>query len=241
LQQVLKDLIELQKLDIKMMELERLRGDLPRQVKELENKLNLAEKSVSEKEANLQSLRMERDKQEGEIAELENKREKYKQQLFDVKSNREYDAVTMEIEQVNVLVSDKESRVLEIIDIVDDLKSTLEQDKKNFEELKREHAIKKEELNKKIKETEKDEAFLIDHIDKLRRKLSPRYLAVYDRIRKAKGGVAVVPVIRRSCGGCYKNLPPQKVLEIRKMDRIHLCEVCGRILIWDDNLNEENK
>jgi len=241
LQQILKDLIELQQLDIKMMELESLRGDLPLQVRELENKLNLAEKAVSEKEDSLKSLQMERTTEEGEIAQFENKREKYKQQLFSVKSNREYDAVTMEIEQVNTIVSDKESRVLEIIDMVDDLSSTLEQDKKDFEVLKQEHETKKTELNKKIKETEKDEAFLIDHIDKIRRRLNSRHLAVYDRIRKAKGGIAVVPVIRRSCGGCYKNIPPQKVLEIRKMDRINFCEVCGRILIWDDNLNEENK
>jgi predicted nucleic acid-binding Zn-ribbon protein len=57
---------------------------------------------------------------------------------------------------------------------------------------------------------------------------------LYERIRKAKGGLAVVPVKRNACGGCYNAVPPQKVLELRRNNKIYTCEHCGRILVSDE-------
>jgi predicted nucleic acid-binding Zn-ribbon protein len=51
--------------------------------------------------------------------------------------------------------------------------------------------------------------------------------------------LAVVAIQNGSCGGCSKRLPPQKILEIRSMKQIHLCEVCGRILIWNSDVSKE--
>ena len=53
-------------------------------------------------------------------------------------------------------------------------------------------------------------------------------------MRKGKGGTAVVMVKKRACGSCYKALTPRKVQEIKKGDRIHTCENCGRLLFWDE-------
>jgi len=239
LQQILKELIELQKLDIQMAELRDLRGDLPHQVKSLERELKRAEKNVSDIEEQYNERKIRHSNLQGEIAALEEKREKYKKQLFDVTSNREYDAVTMEIEQASISISDRESTVLELFDEIESLESELETRKKAFEELQGSHKEKQAELDKKIQETEKDEAYLDDQIGKVKRKIPPRHLSAYERIKKAKNGMALVPVKRKSCSGCYKNLPPQKVLEIRKMNKLHLCEVCGRILYWDETVSED--
>ena len=62
-------------------------------------------------------------------------------------------------------------------------------------------------------------------------------LSIYNRVRKGKGGSAVVAVKRRACGACYKALTPKKVQEIRKADKILTCDNCGRMLFWD---NEES-
>jgi predicted nucleic acid-binding Zn-ribbon protein len=89
-------------------------------------------------------------------------------------------------------------------------------------------------------ETETQEKALKAKRDALKSKVQPRLLSSYDRIRRAKNGMAVVPVVRDGCcGGCYKQLPPQRVMEIRDMDRLILCEVCGRILVWDEQKSQE--
>ena len=57
-------------------------------------------------------------------------------------------------------------------------------------------------------------------------------MAAYERIRRGRGGDVVVPVRRRSCGACYKQLEPHVVQEIIKADKVITCDSCGRILYW---------
>jgi len=40
-----------------------------------------------------------------------------------------------------------------------------------------------------------------------------------------------VTVQRGACGGCFNSLPPHFVNEVRKSDKINVCESCGRIII----------
>ncbi|MFM2138781.1 MAG: hypothetical protein RJA57_1088, partial [Bacteroidota bacterium] len=64
-----------------------------------------------------------------------------------------------------------------------------------------------------------------------------RLLASYEKIRKSyRNGLAVVPVERDACGGCFNAIPPQKQSEIRQHKKIMICENCGRILV-DEELN----
>ena len=54
----------------------------------------------------------------------------------------------------------------------------------------------------------------------------------YERIRGSyRNGLAVVPIMRDSCGGCFNVIPPQRQSEIRQHKKIIVCEHCGRILV----------
>jgi predicted nucleic acid-binding Zn-ribbon protein len=57
-------------------------------------------------------------------------------------------------------------------------------------------------------------------------------LTAYKRIRKnARNGLAVVPIERDACGGCFSKIPPQRQLDIRMHRKVIVCEYCGRILV----------
>jgi predicted nucleic acid-binding Zn-ribbon protein len=100
---------------------------------------------------------------------------------------------------------------------------------------------KKGELDKIIHETEKEEKHYNDISDAARKGMDERLLYSYDRIRKSyRNGLAVVPVIRDACGGCYNSIPPQKQSEIRQRKKVMICENCGRILV-DDELNNSTE
>ena len=97
---------------------------------------------------------------------------------------------------------------------------------------------KKGELEKIIGETEKEENHYRKEATEAREKVDIRLLASYDRIRKNyRNGLAVVPVLRDACGGCFNAIPPQKQSEIKQRKKIIVCENCGRILI-DSELND---
>ena len=94
---------------------------------------------------------------------------------------------------------------------------------------------KKGELEKIIASTEKEER----HFNKLsgdaREKVEERLLNSYDRIRtNYRNGLAVVPVERDACGGCFNAIPPQRQSEIKQRKKIIVCENCGRILVDRD-------
>ena len=94
---------------------------------------------------------------------------------------------------------------------------------------------KKGELEKIIQETEKEETHYNKASTTARSQADERLLAGYDRIRKNyRNGLAVVPVERDSCGGCFHAIPPQKQSEIKLRKKIMVCENCGRILADSD-------
>ena len=72
-----------------------------------------------------------------------------------------------------------------------------------------------------------------------RNHVDDRLLTSYDKIRKSyRNGLAVVPVERDACGGCFYSIPPQKQSEIKQHKKVMVCENCGRILV-DEDLNNK--
>jgi predicted nucleic acid-binding Zn-ribbon protein len=96
-------------------------------------------------------------------------------------------------------------------------------------------SAKKAELEKIISETEKEEKHYNKDAEAARNHVDERLLLSYDRIRKNyRNGLAVVPVERDSCGGCFHAIPPQKQSEIKLRKKVMVCENCGRILVDAD-------
>ncbi len=83
-------------------------------------------------------------------------------------------------------------------------------------------------------ETEKEEKDLAKKSEAASKHIEERLLSAYHRIRSnARNGLAVVPVERGSCGGCFNSIPPQRQLDISSHKKIIVCEHCGRILVDD--------
>ena len=93
-------------------------------------------------------------------------------------------------------------------------------------------AEKRGELDTIIAETKQEEEKLREKAKKLEAKIEPRLLTAFKRIRKAAhNGLAVVPVERDACGGCFNKIPPQKQLDVKLRKKIIVCEYCGRIMV----------
>jgi predicted nucleic acid-binding Zn-ribbon protein len=235
LHQLLEDLIELQRLDKSLQNIENIKGDLPVQVNRLKQELESAERNVADQENQLVSLRKDGATNDVDLKQHKENLKRYQDQLYKVKSNREYDAVTKEIETVETLIRDTEYHGLELDESIENTDKSLAELKTVLEQVKAQYAERSAELEAKRAETEADETRLLKERETLARGFKPPVIAAYNRIRRAKTGLAVVQVLRGACGGCYKALPPQRILEVRQMNRLILCDVCGRILIWKES------
>ncbi len=227
----LRLLYALQRVDSSFDDLQELKGDLPGIVKELQMKIAEQENRKKQLEETSKQSLVSRDEADSEIIGLKQKIEKYKAQQFEVKSNKQYDMLGKEIDYSQERIA----KLTKELEVLEGKAAAAKEDAQNLgpevEQLKIELKEKSEELALVNKEHEEEELKLQHEREKLVARLQKGDLEMYERIRRAKGGLAVVPVTRNACGGCYNRVPPQRVLELRKNSRISTCERCGRILV----------
>jgi predicted nucleic acid-binding Zn-ribbon protein len=238
IEEKLSALVLLQKVDCKLDEIQILKGELPMEVKDLEDEiegLHARQTRVEEEINGIQEFIAQ--KKEG-IKEADALVKKYEKQSDNVKNNREFEAINKEIEMQTLEIKLCEKHIKDATEEIAEKARQLEIAKKAVANKEGHLVGKKGELEKIISETEKEEKHYNKEADNARKHADERLLTSYDRIRKNyRNGLAVVAVERDSCGGCFHAIPPQKQSEIKLRKKIMVCENCGRILV-DADLND---
>src|SRR5215211_148656 len=231
----LSSLVQLQKVESKLDEIHILKGELPMEVADLEDEIQglHARQLRIEEEINGISEFIEQKKEA--IKEAQALINKYEKQSENVKNNREFEAINKEIEMQQLEVKLCEKHIKDANEEITEKNVFLEKAKKAIANKDSVLNNKKNELEKIIVATEKEEKHFQDQAQGAREHVDPRLLASYDKIRNNyRNGLAVVPVERDACGGCFYSIPAQKQSEIKQRKKIMVCENCGRILVDAD-------
>lgn len=228
----LQALYDLQEIDSKIDRIRIIRGELPLEVQDLEDDVAGLETRIEKAEDVIKTLEADVSAKKNQIKESEAAIKKYSEQQKNVRNNREYDSLTKEIEYQVLEIELAEKRIKEYQAKIEQKKELNEVSINKLEETKKEFEHKKSELAEITKETEKEEIELKKKSEKAEEVIEARLLTAYKRIRdNALNGLAVVPVLRSACGGCFNKIPPQRQLDINSHKKIIVCEHCGRILI----------
>ncbi len=230
----LRTLYTLQLIDSNLDEIEEMKGDLPGEVRDLEEKVSGLKEKLTGLDQTMKGSFAQRDNADSEIISLKEKIEKYKSQQFQVRNNKEYDALTREMDQAAETIARLEKEMGSLENKGTIARSGIEETKKEVEELQAVLEEKRSDLGEVSKNTEEEELKFKHEREKILVRISKSDLARYERIRKAKNGRAVVPIKRGACGGCYTAVPPQKVHELKQNDQLYLCERCGRIIVSEE-------
>jgi uncharacterized protein len=231
----------LQRFDLKLMDLEEEKGDLPGIARNLTDQLHELQSRIDQLQREINDHITTRTQSTLDAESLNERVESLKKQLYQVRNNKEYDAITKELNDAESGIIKKLQAAEEHESKQKELQTVLHEITDKFGMLKNELAENQHELQSVSKIHEKEELSLRHERDKIARRIPEDTLLMYDRIRFAKDGKAVVPIKRGACGGCYKTVPPQLNLLLRQNDEIHICENCGRILIAEEIAAEVNK
>lgn len=238
----LDSLLKLQEIDSKLDVLRKLRGDLPEEVKDLEDEIVGVEKRSGRFQSELDGINEEVGRHKLNKADSEKLIVKYKDQQMNVRNNREFDAISKELElqELEIQLSEKRMREGEF-----KLKSKQQEIDETTEALNTKKEVleqKKKELDKLVVESQEEEEKLLKQSTKQAKKVEARLLNAYTKIRgSAKNGLAVVSVDRGACGGCFNVVPPQRQADIMEKLKIIICEHCGRILADADIIKVHRK
>ena len=235
MENTLYSLIELQEIDLKLDKVQQEKGDLPRIVEELRNKINERQSQLVIQKEEIAKLKVEQKKSELELKSGKTQLEKYEAQLYKVKTNKEYDAIANETDNVKKKIKEAENKVFQAEENIERLSSSNESLDKELVQLKKEYDENNAVLQEKISGSAEEENLLRQERNIVENQLTAQQISSYARIRDAKKGMAVAYCNGGVCSGCYSFIPPQTVVEIRGMKRMFHCESCGRILVWDKN------
>ncbi|MCX7728475.1 MAG: C4-type zinc ribbon domain-containing protein [Bacteroidia bacterium] len=228
----LRALFQLQQIDSKIDKIHFIRGELPLEVKDLEDTVTGLQTRVQKLQNDIHGLEQKILEKKNAIKEHQANIKKFEQQQNKVRNNREYEALVKEIEYMNLEIQLAEKQIKEAKAAIEEKSKYLEVAQNELDERTKDLEIKRKELEEIVKETEVEEKELLKISQASAAKIEPRLINAYRKIREnVKNGIAVAVVERDACGGCFSKIPPQKILDIKAHNKIIVCEHCGRILV----------
>jgi uncharacterized protein len=229
----LKTLIALQALDTRIAGLEAEAARIPRAIETLRTRTAEAKKIVDTDKTALDAARKETRAKEKDLEDNQVKRQKFEGQLYQVKTNKEYSAVLTEIEEVKQQKSRIEEEILTLMERQERLAGEIKDAEGRLKTAETEGAGAEKTLRERLATVEAELGGVKGERAAVARALPANVLADYDRLLRARAGLAIVPVLKPNlCGACRMTVTPQRLQELRAQNALLACESCGRYLYW---------
>lgn len=229
----LRTLIDLQGLDTKIAGLEAEAARLPKEIAAVRAAVDEARKAVEGATARLEVAKKETRAQEKDLEVSQAKRSKVEARLYEVKTNKEYSAVLAEIEEIKQEKAKVEEEILTLMESQERLTVEIKEAAGRLKAREAQGQGEEGVLEDKLRGIEADLALVRGDRNELARQLPAAVLADYERLLRARGGLALAQVTKPNlCAGCRMTVTPQRLLELRQQNALLPCESCGRYLYW---------
>ncbi|MCD6544918.1 MAG: hypothetical protein J7K34_10475 [Flavobacteriaceae bacterium] len=237
----LRALYDLQLIDSRIDEIKNTRGELPLEVKDLEDEIEGLQTRLNNFNTDVENLETAIANKKNNIKEANTLMKKYAEQQKNVRNNREFDSLSKEVEYQELEIQLAEKHIKEFQVKIAHKNEIIDAAKQKIDDRQVHLKHKQDELNSILEETVKEETLLNKKSDDLGKMIEERLLKAYKRIRSnVRNGLAVVTIERGASGGSFFTIPPQRQVEIAARKKIITDEHSGRILI-DSQLAEEEK
>jgi hypothetical protein len=231
-------LLKLQVIDYDIGELERSKEYLPDMMENLTREMQESKAKLEQTKTSLEEAQVKQKNLELELKTKESDLQKYQQKMMSIKTNKEYDALVAEIDAIKDSISSIENDLLETIEQVSEFEKEITGLNEKVSQVEENNTRQLGILQEKI-DSIGDKMSVIESSRKAIVSSIPRQtMSVYERVRRGKGGQAVVPVKKRACSACFKALTPKKIQEVKRGDQVYTCDNCGAIIYWDNSISD---
>ena len=211
----LKALYDLQTILSEIDRIKTIRGELPLEVKDLEDSIEGLNCRIENYTREIEELRKNLAAEKEKINNCNGLIARYKEQLDNVRNNREFDLLTKEVEFQTLEIELAEKHINDYNRAIENKTAEIGVTKEKLADHAHILDEKKTELDEIVSETRQEEETLREKAKAIEPSIDERTLQAFKRIRKnARNGLGIVYVQRNACGGCFNRIPPQKQLEI---------------------------
>lgn len=230
-------LLKLQKIDIDIDEEERKKRSLPSKIEGISKEIRGLKGSLKNKNGDYKSLQLKLKRKELDLTEKSNKIKKHQEDLYggkiaDIKELKQIQKVIAHYKEEKDSIEEK---VLDLMEEKEDINKSINNFSENLKEKEKQFKKRKEEIDSAMLVIEKNiNSLNIKRKEILSKLTDGRLLKEYERLRKEKGGKAIIKVDGSVCPGCYLDLPSDTIYQLKKNRKMIICPNCSRILIWKD-------
>jgi hypothetical protein len=230
----LQTLIHLQEYDTRIAGLEAEASRLPKRIEAIQTSVAEARAAVETMKGRVETTRKNLRGKEKDLEVVATKRSKADAHLWEVKTNKEYSAVLVEIEDIKQEKARTEEEILALMEMQERLATELREAETRLKTREDQGRQDEAVVRQQLAAVEAELTGLRGERATLAREVPAPLLADYERILKARGGLAIAPVTPTGvCGGCRVTIRPQAIQELRGATLMR-CESCGRYLYWHE-------
>jgi hypothetical protein len=230
----LEKLLILQERDRRILQLQQELTRIPNERREIEQRS--ADESARVETLKQQTKQIESDRKNIDV-EVEGKKTqiaKYQVQQYQTKKNEEYQALTHEIQKCKEEIDELETKELELMEQADVVNAELKKESAKLAELQKQFESQKATLAQREAAINKELGELKAERETRSKEVSEDVYERYERLRRSKGGTAVVGIESGNCQGCHLAVTPTVLHKAKSGKEIVTCENCARILYWNE-------
>jgi predicted nucleic acid-binding Zn-ribbon protein len=230
LREQLKALENLQELDLKIDALKKKKASIPGALKTLEEALARSRSAVEAKNKELEEIEKGQ-RQSRAAVELNNDRlTRANAKLENVANGQEFNAANKEIEQLKKLNLSLEEQMKKATADAEAINRDLAALGEKATQAQSELDQQAGKFSSEGGQVDQEILTLGAQRAQYTAQVEKRILAVYDRVRTAKGGLGIVPAVGGRCKGCNMMLPPQQFNDVQRGTSPQTCPTCHRLL-----------
>ncbi|MDX1776345.1 MAG: C4-type zinc ribbon domain-containing protein [Desulfobulbales bacterium] len=237
--EVIKQLTELQIIDLEIAKLDAEINAEQAEFSEREEVFNERQASVEELKEKIEAADTQRRELEAELSDEMNRIKERQAKMMQVQTNREYQSLLKEIEDGKKSVKEKEEEIVRIMETSEANTKIMAEEESLIGEETKALASTRKKVKKHAKEIEDQKTKILVKREKMAKDIKNPALKKYDMLRIRRNGKAVVGVVNGVCQGCFMSIPPQHLNDILKGDRILNCPTCQRILFYQPESDKE--
>jgi uncharacterized protein len=226
----LASLETLQKVDLQIRDLSAEAEKHPARLKQIQGERDTAQKQLDAARGRLADNERARRQNEQLLGLEKEKVRKWESRLNELKTPREYAALARELDIAKKTNQTADEEIKRLAGEHIEIKRAVEA--AELAVLEKEQVVSAEGttiqtaldgINSRMQSLEAERTTLVKECD-------PSLVSRYERIRKQRGGVAVVQVVNGTCKGCQRNIPPQMANNLITAREVMTCPNCHRFI-----------
>lgn len=234
MQKILQNLLDLQNVDIRLIDVRARLAKFPKKIAESDARIAAAKADLDvSKAAQLATVR-DRKKYELDVDSWKDKVRKYRDQGSQVKTNEAYRALQHEVQMAEDEIAKAEDRLLEQMVASEEYDRRIKASEIALKDVEQIERVQHSTVEADRAVAEKDLADLSAERTRAIAEIPEKLLDHYDRIVRKHNGVALAEVRNEKCGACGMIVRPHVIQEMRRADSAELfhCETCTRIIYY---------